>query len=266
MSKIVKGTRALGTDSSLFNILNFLMETKIKGMVNTAIPVVVTDVSGGGTDNGAGYVSVKPLLNQIDADGNALDVPEIFNLPYFRFQGGKAAVVIDPEKDDIGLAVFAQQDVSGLKEGGATPTVPPSFRCFDLADGFYIGGFLNKAPEIWLELKGDTAKLHTTGKVVIESKNMEVTLDESAKVECKDITLKGDSSIVLNSSKVEVGSDASSPITKGDILKQFLDTLIKSLQSHVHTSAAPGVDTSSSITLASLQVPNNLNSEKAKVG
>lgn len=264
--KTVKGTRDLGTDSSTFNVLNFLIETKIKGMVNTALPVIVTDVQGGGSDNPVGKVSVKPLITQTDAEGNALTTPEIYNLPYFRLQGGKVALVIDPVKDDVGLAIFAQQDVSNLQSGQTDATTPASFRNFDLADGFYIGGFLNKAPEVWLELKDDSVILHTAEKVIIEAKTVEVKCDEAVDITCKDATIKADSSIVLDSSKVELGSNAQSPAVKGDVLNQFFTTLMTALKTHTHTSAAPGVETAASVALASIQTPTDLNSTKVKVG
>ena len=57
--KIIKSDYVGG---SQFNILDYFIRSTIRGLVNTALPVVVTGVEGNGTNGGAGYVSAKPLL------------------------------------------------------------------------------------------------------------------------------------------------------------------------------------------------------------
>ena len=88
-----------------------------------------------------------------DADGYADGRRREFNssvtiphLPYFRYQHGTAAIICDPKVGDLGLAVFAQQDCSRLT-GDTTPQAPGTFRCFDMSDGFYVGGFWGAGPE-----------------------------------------------------------------------------------------------------------------------
>ena len=57
--KIIKSDYVTG---SYFNLMDYMIRTTVRGMVNTAVPVVVTAVETTGTNSGAGYVSAKPLL------------------------------------------------------------------------------------------------------------------------------------------------------------------------------------------------------------
>jgi hypothetical protein len=99
------------------------------------------------------YVDVLPLVTQIDGFGNAVEPTTLFHLPYMRYHAGVAAVILDPVPGDIGLAVFAQKDCSNVKTGTTAPQPPASFRENSMANGFYIGGFLNKDPSTFIELK-----------------------------------------------------------------------------------------------------------------
>lgn len=171
-----KGIKTHYSGATKGNALMFLIENVIKNRVNTAIPVIVTSVNAGGSDSPAGRVTVRALVNQRDAEGNILPPSELFEVPYSRIQGGVAAIVIDPIPGDIGLAVFAQQDSSNVTAGTAAPVTAGSFRYFDMADGFYIGGFLNQAPSIYMELAQDgTAVVHAPQKIRLESPLIEIT-------------------------------------------------------------------------------------------
>ena len=148
-----------------FNQLSFMIRTMI-GEVNTCLPVVVKEVM---TGNGSvGYVKAKPLVNNMDAQGNAVDVPIIPSLPYFRLQGGKVAIITDPIVGDIGIAVFAQKDTSNVVAGTSEPVQAGTFRKFSMSDGWYIGGFLNQNPETFLQLnQNGTAVLTANSGVTI---------------------------------------------------------------------------------------------------
>ena len=157
MAESPKDTSTLGVapetaSNSLPNALDFMARQIIKGLVNTAIPVLVTRTYAGGTNGAAGYVDIKPLVCQTDSFGNALAPAVIYHVPYFRLQAGVAAVVIDPVPGDIGLAIIAQSDASALSQGATQPVQPGSWRCYSQADSFYVGGFLNKSPSVWIEL------------------------------------------------------------------------------------------------------------------
>lgn len=171
---VVKGTRPITATNTPFNALSFMIETQVKGLINTALPVRVDSVDGG--EIGAvGYVSVTPLITQKDGDGNSIQPQQIPRIPYARVQGGSAALIVDPQPGDIGIAIFAQQDISSLTTGVSTPVTPGSFRSFDVSDGMYIGGILNKEPQVYLELKNDgTAKIYAPTSITIESESVTV--------------------------------------------------------------------------------------------
>lgn len=148
-----------------FNQLSFMIRTMI-GEVNTCLPVVVKEVMAG--NGSVGYVKAKPLVNNMDAQGNAVDVPIIPSLPYFRLQGGKVAIITDPIVGDIGIAVFAQKDTSNVVAGTSEPVQAGTFRKFSMSDGWYIGGFLNQNPETFLQLnQNGTAVLTANSGVTI---------------------------------------------------------------------------------------------------
>ena len=168
----VKGFKNRYANNCLDNRVSLMIENAIHNGINTADVVIVRAVHAGGPGADSGYVDVQPLVRYRDAWNNTVETVTQFRLPYSRIQGGIAALVIDPVPGDIGLAVYTKAD-SSLVEPGRTDTVQPgSFRTFSRADGFYIGGFLNQAPEIWLELNQDKeAVLHAPKKVTIETKD-----------------------------------------------------------------------------------------------
>jgi hypothetical protein len=167
-SGIVKGVADEDVDSSDLNRLEFLIKVLQRDM-STAIPVIITAVQAGDT-NAAGYVDVRPLVAQLDAWGNALPMATLHHLPYFRLQAGRAGIVLDPVPGDIGLAVFAQSDCSTLKQGQTETAQPGSWRKFDQADGFYIGGFINTQIDTYVRLAQDgSVKITAPGNVTIDA-------------------------------------------------------------------------------------------------
>ena len=142
----VQGLQNINTASSDYNALSFIIQQAIRQQVNTCIVVKVVGVS-------AGYVDVLPLVTQIDGFGEAVAPTTLYKLPYMRYHGGICAVKLDPVVGDIGLAVFAQKDCSSVTKGTTEPQKPASFRESSMANGFYIGGFLNQEPSTFIELK-----------------------------------------------------------------------------------------------------------------
>ena len=168
----VQGIADIYASQTQFNQLSFMMRTMMHREISTAIPVVVKEVMAG---NGAvGYVKALPLVNDMDAEGNAIDVAIIPKLPYFRLQGGKVAIITDPIVGDIGIAVFAQKDTSNVIAGTKEPVQAGSFRKFSMSDGWYIGGFLNQAPETFLQLNQDGTAILTANSGVTINGNVTV--------------------------------------------------------------------------------------------
>jgi hypothetical protein len=153
-----------------------MMEQMIKGMVNTAIHVRVDSCTKPGVGGAAGYVSATPLVQQRGADGKALDTVSLPQLPYIRLSASTAAIVIDPQPGDVGLAVFAQQDISNLKAGSSDPVQAGSFRTFDMSDGVFIPAILGVAPTTYVHLdpeKGEIT-LKAPTKITIEAPQIEL--------------------------------------------------------------------------------------------
>lgn len=114
--------------------------------VRTAVmvKVIAVEVEDGGVAP-VGFVDAVPLVRQMDGGGTCFPHGTVFNLPYFRCQGGANAVILDPKAGDIGLAVICDRDISSVKANKGEAN-PGSRRRFSLADGLYVGGFLNGKP------------------------------------------------------------------------------------------------------------------------
>ena len=177
--------------ASEYNRTLFLIRQVISQSVSTAIPVRVDSVTRSGEGSGAGYVSATPLVAQTDADGNLIPPVSIPRLPYFRLQHGTAAIICDPVPGDVGLVVFAQQDCSRLK-GGTEPVVPGSFRSFDMSDGFYVGGFWGKAPQVFVHLEQSGAiSIEAPQAVTIKAAQVSIEASQRAEIKAPQIVLDG---------------------------------------------------------------------------
>lgn len=195
MSELKKNVRPMSYGSEL-NAQEFFIRSIVKRMISTAIPVRVDAVeSRAGEGSGALYVDVTPLICQTDADGNSIDPVSIPHLPYFRLQHGSAAVICDPKVGDIGLAIFAQQDVSRLT-GQTNPVAPGTFRCFDMSDGFYIGGFWGQKPTTFIHIE-DSGHVTITAPeaVVVNTTTATVNASGSTKIDSPSVTITGDTTI-----------------------------------------------------------------------
>ncbi len=153
-----------------------LLVQSILARVSTAKLVQVMAVTNEGEAAAVGFVDVMPLVHQIDGQGQPTPHVTVYGLPYFRIQGGANAVIMDPEVGDLGLAIFADRDISAVKATKAAAT-PATRRRFDMGDGLYLGGFLNGVPTQFIRFSADgveikstmvtvTGDLHVTGDIV----------------------------------------------------------------------------------------------------
>lgn len=130
--------------ASEYNALIFIIEQMIS-RIRTITPAKIISSTSDGELSIAGTVNVQPLVNILDGVGNATQHGTIFNLIYVRLQGGSNAVIIDPQPDDIGLALICDRDISSVVASKGIAN-PGSLRQFSLADGIYLGGILNGIP------------------------------------------------------------------------------------------------------------------------
>ncbi len=199
------GQQHLSTQNNEFNVIQFLI-AQATGRMNTATVVKVVGVSGIGV-NPVGFVDVIPQVNQLDGADVAVPHGTVFQLPYARIQGGANAVIVDPQVNDLGIAVFAQADISAVKSSKAAAN-PGSKRRFDMADGMYIGGLLNGTPTRYVTVDDTGIKIHGAALVTIEA--TEIVLNGH-------VTLNG----TMNAT--------------GDVLAQTV-----SLHNHITTGVEPG--------------------------
>jgi hypothetical protein len=160
-NNVVQGVANYNAGTSPFNSLSFIVQQAIRQQVNTCIICKVLACSDG-------YVDVLPMVTGISGKGEAVQPTTLYKLPYMRYHAGVAAVILDPVPGDIGLAVFASKDCSNVKAGTTEPQQPASFRGNSQANGFYIGGFLNQAPSVFVELtQGGAVNITAPGGVNI---------------------------------------------------------------------------------------------------
>lgn len=211
MQEFGQGQQTLYDTGSDLNMLVFIFNRLIARTVTMKVVKVMSVTAGSG--DLPGTVSVKPLVMQVDGQGNASAHGTVFGLPYLRLQAGANAVILEPVVGDIGLCIVADRDISTVKANKAE-SPPGSFRKFDLADGIYIGGILNPAPDQFV-------KFTSTG-MLLQDKN-------GNKIEFKS------GSIDVTTTAFRVNGSIIAGFGTGDQV---------GLQTHLHTSASAGNPTS----------------------
>ena len=144
-----RGAAGQQTSADDYTAQSFLI-WQILRQISGAKLVRVVSVTNSGGVSPVGFVDVQPLVNQLDGWNNAMPHGTVYHLPYFRLQGGANAVIIDPQVGDIGVAVIEDRDISSVKATKAQAN-PGSKRIFDIADGLYLGGFLNGTPTQYIQ-------------------------------------------------------------------------------------------------------------------
>lgn len=190
------GFQRPGSASSDFNAIAFLVQSLMNGMA-TATLVQVKGVTNSGGVSPVGFVDIQPMVNQVDGIGTAVAHGTIFKCPYQRMQGGANAVILDPQVGDIGVAVFADRDISSATANKA-PSNPGSSRRFDMADGLYLGGFLNAAPTQYVQFSSAGITIHSPTLVKLEAPDvqvscstLEITASSSAEITTPTFTVNG---------------------------------------------------------------------------
>lgn len=142
------------------------------GRTYTATLVKVDSVQPGGVGP-VGFLNATDLIQQVDGNNQGIPNVSMLNMPYFRLQGGANAMILDPKPGDIGLAVFAQRDISELKRSKEQGP-PPSLRTHDVSDGLYIGGLLNGQPQQWIHFLDSGVHIKSTDAVTIDATLLQV--------------------------------------------------------------------------------------------
>lgn len=166
------GYQQPGTAADPFNAIAFIVQGMLARLA-TATLVKVMGVTNAGGVSPVGFVDILPLVNQVDGDNNAIPHVTIYRCPYFRIQGGANAVIIDPQVGDLGIAVFADRDISSATANKAQAN-PGSGRMFDMADGLYIGGVLNGAPTQFVQFNAGGITISSPNAVTIDAPSVTV--------------------------------------------------------------------------------------------
>jgi len=152
--------------NSEYTVAAFIVR-QMMAELETMLPVqVMAAHPGQGTPPQAGTVDVQLLVSLLDGSGNSTQQGIVYGLPYFRLQGGKWAIICDPDVKDFGYIISASRDISNVVKSPGVAN-PASYRKYSFSDGIYIGGCLNAVPSNWVWCKSD-------GTLVIQG-NLEVT-------------------------------------------------------------------------------------------
>lgn len=220
-----------------FNSIAFIIKRAL-ARIRTATPVIVVSCSNSGGVSPIGTVVVQPLVNMLDAQGNQQSHGNINNVPYFRLMGGASgAIICDPVKGDIGLLVVADRDISAVQSNAAAAN-PGSYRRFDLADGFYVGGFLGKGtPNCYIQFDGQgniNIQDNNGNKVQLNNQGINLTPGSG------NVTINGN--LQLSGSIVGVGGGtyAGNLQTSGNMIAGFGGGDQVGLQTHRHGGVQTG--------------------------
>jgi hypothetical protein len=186
----MSGTNDIGygqqtPDDSGSDIQNIAFQVRqMIARLDTMKLVKVMAVTGGGVAP-AGTVDVLPLVQQIDGNGNGVPHGTVYGLPWSRVQGGKNAIICDPEVNDIGYVICSDRDITKVKNTQAQ-ALPGSRRQYNISDGIYAGGCLNVAPEQYIiftttgirlvDINGNSVATTSTGMTLSDVNGNEIIM------------------------------------------------------------------------------------------
>lgn len=225
-----------------FNNIAFMVQQALSKM-QTATLVSIESCTNAGALSPVGFVDVTPLVNQLDGQGNPTPHVTIHNVPYLRLQGGTNGIIMDPQKGDIGVCVFASRDISKIKSTKKQGN-PGSFRQYSFSDGMYLGGMLNGTPTQYVQFSAAGIKIHSPVAVVLDAPDIqlnaatvEINGTTSTTVTTPTFTVNG--ATVLNGPISQTGGGAAefsgSMAVTGDVTAQGT-----SVHNHTHSGVQPG--------------------------
>lgn len=219
-------------DASAYNELVFQIHAIMK-RVNTCMPVQVTAVKAGGLGP-VGFVDVQVMVTQLTGNNTVVANPSIQNVPYFRVQGGKNAVIIDPQVGDIGVACFCQRDISSVKKVRAVAP-PGSHRMFSFSDAVYFGGTLNGTPEQYIKFDGSGIAVYSPTKITCTAPEILMEAENSITMTAQNVTINASSQMSVQSPMLSASTDV---MAGGNIMDQggqkSMSGMRSTYNSHTH--------------------------------
>lgn len=167
----VSSQRKPNTTLSDYNSFSFSIWQQL-AQVNT---MELAQIVGVNDDN---TFDVKPLLNSLSPNNDAVEPAVIYNVPYLRIQAGANAIKIKPQLGDIGLIGYCQRDISGVLANKSQAN-PQSNRKFSNSDAVYICSVGNLAmePIRYLEINDNQMTINSNVPLIINASTMIVNAD-----------------------------------------------------------------------------------------
>lgn len=144
--RIMQGASQLETANSTENQLDFIIDQYL-GKINTLTFGKILEVKDG-------LLTVEPLLNRINGDGEPVAPAIIYDVPYAVIRGGYAGILTEPEQDDTVIIGFCHRDISSVKRTEALSN-PDTSRRFDLADAVVLAHWSKKPLKVFIKITKD---------------------------------------------------------------------------------------------------------------
>lgn len=201
-------------------LLQFLVQQQISQISTVTLARVVECTNAGGIVP-TGTLTVQPLVNMVSGDNVGVQHGQLFKVPYLRVQGGRNAVIVDPQPGDIGVIGFCERDISAVKATRDIAT-PSTKRQYAKADGVWIATIWTpEAPTQYVVMTDEGVRVVSPTAIELQAPVVRIlgALEQS----------NGDASFAQS---VDVGADvtAQGEVTAGNI----------PLTDHGHPTAAPG--------------------------
>ena len=186
---------------STLNTIQYIVNSRIRNMVNTVLVVKVVAVNGDKID-------VQNAIQDTDNNGTPIGDFTIPNVRYMKWQYGTNKIMGTPAVGDIGLLLVSKQDISGLVKDG--DSVAQTKSAFNLGDGVYIGGLegFNAEPTQYIKFDADSVEIVGTGTIKIKAPtaNVEAT---TVNVEATGTaTVKGNNVLVEATTSLKLGGSS----------------------------------------------------------
>lgn len=232
MDKTNYGALYKAENGSEWNDLQFFIRRCLMQQ-NTSLPAKVLTVSGGGLAP-VGFVSIEILVSQVTGNNETVSNPKISNVPYCRVQGGKNAVIIDPEPGDIGIAVFCQRDISSVKRSKKT-SPPGSHRVFSMSDAIFVNTCLNGTPEQYIKFDGSGIAVYSPTKITCTAPEILMEAENSITMTAQNVTINASSQMSVKSPMLSASTDV---MAGGNIMDQggqkSMSGMRSTYNSHTH--------------------------------
>lgn len=210
--------------------------------LNTTFIGKVTNCTSNGV-NGSKTVTAINLIQQINAEGNALKNIEISNLPHYRLQAGIGAVILDPVPNDIGIFSCAKRDISNINKDTSSPQVPASFRQFNGSDAVMVGTIHTQTPEVYIHIQQDKTI------TVVCPKGYKSTTEQTHEINANEVVINAQS-IILNAQTLTVNANLNfngnvtinGSLSATDVISSATDVISKgkSFNNHTHGGVQSG--------------------------